>query len=114
VLVNYREQAKDAEEVVFIIEKAGGEAFPFQADVGVRGAVNEMVAEAVKRFGGVGYLGTINGEVYLGNQKLPIEVPRVRDQRERKEVPLRSYERLQEPRNGDEGELEADSSWVEL
>jgi len=56
VVVNYREQAKDAEEVVSIIEKAGGEAFPFQADVGVRGAVNEMVAEAVKRFGGVDIL----------------------------------------------------------
>jgi hypothetical protein len=32
-------------------------------------------------------------------------VPRVRDQRERKEVQLRSYERLQEPRSGDEGVL---------
>ena len=56
VVVNYREQAKDAEEVVSIIGKAGGEAFPFQADVGVKGAVNEMVAEAVKRFGGVDIL----------------------------------------------------------
>ena len=56
VVVNYREHAKDAEEVVSIIEKAGGEAFPFQADVGVRGAVNKMVAEAMRRFGGVDIL----------------------------------------------------------
>ncbi len=56
VVVNYRQQAKEAEEVVSLIEKAGGEAFPFQADVSVRGAVNEMVAETVKRFGGVDIL----------------------------------------------------------
>ena len=56
VAVNYCQQAKEAEEVVSIIEKAGGEAFSFQADVGMRGAVNEMVAEVVERFGGVDIL----------------------------------------------------------
>ena len=56
MVANYRQQAKDAEEVVSIIEKARGEAFAFQADVGVRGAVNETVSEAVKRFGGVDIL----------------------------------------------------------
>jgi putative transposase len=50
-------------------------------------------------------MGKQGDSVYLGDQKLPIEVPRVRDQRERKEVPLRSYERLQEPGGGDEGAL---------
>jgi transposase-like protein len=39
------------------------------------------------------------------DQKLPIWVPRVRDQGERKEVRLKSYEQLQEPRDRDEGVL---------
>ncbi len=56
VVVNYREQAREAEEVVSIIKKAGGEAFAFQADVSIRDAVNEMVAEALRRFGGVDIL----------------------------------------------------------
>jgi len=41
-------------------------------------------------------------------------VPRVRDQREGKEVRLKSYEQLQEPRDRDEGGVETDSSWIEL
>jgi putative transposase len=45
------------------------------------------------------------GSVYLRDQKVPILVPRVRNQQEGREIPLRSYERLQEPRNGDEGVL---------
>jgi len=40
----------------------------------------------------------------LSDQKLPIMVPRVRDRGEGKDR-LRSYERLQEPRSGDEGVL---------
>jgi transposase-like protein len=43
--------------------------------------------------------------VYLGDQKLPIEVPRVRDQHRHVEVPLPTYERLQQPRTGDTGLL---------
>ena len=43
--------------------------------------------------------------VYLLDQKLPIMIPRVRDQRERKEVRLKSYERLQGSRDRDEGVL---------
>jgi transposase-like protein len=39
------------------------------------------------------------------DQKLPIVVPRVRDQGEGKEIRLRSYERLQEPRDREEGVL---------
>ena len=45
------------------------------------------------------------GSVYLRDQKVPIQVPRVRNQHEGKEIPLRSYERLQAPREGDEGVL---------
>lgn len=39
------------------------------------------------------------------DQKLPILVPRVRDQRAGREVRLKSYERLQEPRDREEGVL---------
>ena len=77
--------------------------------------VKEVLEQEVKQLAGERYQrgglpghdrwGKQGGSVYLGDQKLPIEVPRVRDQRERKEVPLRSYERLQEPRSGDEGVL---------
>ena len=69
--------------------------------------VRQLAGERYKRNGLPGYdrWGKQGGFVYLSDQKLPIEVPRVRDQRERKEVPLRSYERLQEPRGGDEGVL---------
>jgi transposase-like protein len=69
--------------------------------------VRQLAGERYKRNGFAGYdrWGKQGGFVYLLDQKLPIEVPRVRDQRERKEVSLRSYERLQEPRGGDEGVL---------
>ena len=56
VVVNYREKGREAEEVVEMIRGEGGEAFSFRADVADRGAVNEMVGEAVKRFGGVDIL----------------------------------------------------------
>jgi putative transposase len=41
----------------------------------------------------------------LLDQKLPILVSRVRDQRESKEIRLRSYKQLQVPRDRDEGML---------
>lgn len=37
------------------------------------------------------------GSVYLQDQKLPITVPRVRNKNDNKEIPLESYEKLQEP-----------------
>jgi len=45
------------------------------------------------------------GSVYLADQKLPIEVPRVRDRLRNQEVPLPTYERLQVPRALDTGLL---------
>ena len=38
------------------------------------------------------------GSIYLADQKIPIQVPRVRDRLRNVEVPLPLYERLQEPR----------------
>jgi len=49
--------------------------------------------------------GSQRGSVYLADQKLPVEVPRVRDVEVGKEVALRAYEALQTPRRMDEGLL---------
>jgi putative transposase len=43
------------------------------------------------------------GSVYLADQKLPIEVPRVRDRIAGKEVALPAYRQFQSPRGADEG-----------
>src|SRR6202521_2978248 len=43
------------------------------------------------------------GSIYLADQKIPIQVPRVRDRVRNLEVPLPIYERLQEPRALDTG-----------
>jgi putative transposase len=45
------------------------------------------------------------GSIYLADRKIPIEVPRVRDRLRNQEVPLPTYERLQEPRALDTGLL---------
>ena len=69
--------------------------------------VTALAGERYKRQGITGYdrWGKQWGSVYLRDQKVPIQVPRVRNPPEDKEIRLRSYERLQEPRNGDEGVL---------
>jgi transposase-like protein len=69
--------------------------------------VTALAGERYKRQGmaGCDRWGKQWGSVYLRDQKVPIQVPRVRNQPEDKEIRLRSYERLQEPRNGDEGVL---------
>jgi putative transposase len=46
------------------------------------------------------------GSIYLADQKIPIEVPRVRDRLRNQEVPLPTYERLQAPRGLDSGLLQ--------
>ena len=43
--------------------------------------------------------------MYLGDQKLPVDVPRVRDVDSGTEVSLPAYQALQRPRNMDEGLL---------
>ena len=47
--------------------------------------------------------GAQRGSIYLADQKLPIAVPRVRDRREGREVPLATYAQLQQPRAQDAG-----------
>ncbi len=51
VIVNYVGNEKAAQEVVAEIKQAGGEAYPFQADVGNKAEVQAMVDFAVKKFG---------------------------------------------------------------
>jgi len=50
-----------------------------------------------------GRWGSQGGSVYLLDQKLPVDVPRVRDLGADAEVPLPSYRALQKPRKMDEG-----------
>lgn len=47
--------------------------------------------------------GQQSGSIFLADQKLPVTVPRVRDQRERRETPLATYAALQTPRSNDIG-----------
>ena len=49
--------------------------------------------------------GSQRGSVYLGDQKLPVEVPRVRNVDDDSEVSLDAYQALQTPRNMDQGLL---------
>jgi transposase-like protein len=47
--------------------------------------------------------GRQQGSIDLADQKLPLQVPRVRDRQAGTEVPLQTYARLQQPRAADEG-----------
>ena len=47
--------------------------------------------------------GAQDGSIYLADQKLPVVVPRVRDRRDHREVPLATYAALQAPRAQDAG-----------
>ena len=56
VAVNYAGNHAAAEEVVALIEAAGGQAFMVQADVGDSAAVDAMVKSVVERFGSIDIL----------------------------------------------------------
>lgn len=47
--------------------------------------------------------GKQKGSIFLADQKLPVTVPRVRDRKEKREVPLSTYTALQTPRSNDLG-----------
>ncbi len=77
-------------------------------------SVNELLQHEVEELAGPRYerqkekerenyrWGQQNGSVYLGEQKLPVEVPRVRNLTTGKEVTLEPYKRLQRPTDLDE------------
>ena len=79
-------------------------------------AVADLLQEEVTRLAGPRYdrkatdqacrrWGNQSGSVYLADQKLPIQVPRVRNVERQTEVPLAPYQALQQPRQVDEGLL---------
>ena len=79
-------------------------------------AVEEQLQQEVAQLAGVRYArkaddqacrrwGQQKGSVYLADQKLPIQVPRVRNVKAQTEVPLATYEAFQQPRALDEGLL---------
>lgn len=57
-----------------------------------------LVGKAHQRGKPAGPWGSNPGSIYLGDQKVAIEVPRARNRRTGKEIKLASYERLQSPR----------------
>lgn len=70
--------------------------------------VEQLAGPRYARAGGVeGYVrwGRQGGSIYLADQKLPVQVPRVRDGRRKGEIELQAYRQLQQPREQDEGVL---------
>ena len=89
------------------------EAIQLLIPLGLR-AVDEELQRAVLELAGPRYQrkesdqplrrwGSQRGSVYLGDQKLPVDVPRVRDVDNDREVSLLAYQALQTPRKMDEG-----------
>ncbi len=79
--------------------------------LGLRAVEEELQAEVRAKVGGGRHdrtggdnkrWGQNPGSVFVGDQKLKINVPRVRNVRAREEVPLKSYQRLQDPGHLDE------------
>lgn len=56
VAVNYLDNPEQADEVVRLIQKMGGEAFAVQADVSRKEEVDRMIEQVVKRFGQIDVL----------------------------------------------------------
>lgn len=68
----------------------------------LQGEVLELAGSRYSRGGTVKRWGCNPGSVFIGDQKLKVNVPRVRDVVGDCEVPLKSYERLQSPAHVDE------------
>ena len=106
-----------APEAVAQVEDLDGriEAIQLLIPLGLQ-AVTEELQRAVVELAGPRYQrkasdqplrrwGSQRGSVYLGDQKLPVDVPRVRNVDSATEVSLYAYQALQTPRNMDEGLL---------
>ena len=79
--------------------------------------VEESLQQEVERLAGPRYArqggmpgvvryGKQPGSIYLADQKLGIKVPRARNLQHNREVPLRTYQQLQQPRAADQGVLQ--------
>jgi putative transposase len=72
--------------------------------------VNKLLQDEVKQLAGLkGKHNKVNtrwggqwGSVYLGGQKIPVRIPRVRNKILDEEVPLENYHKLQQPHHSDE------------
>ena len=75
--------------------------------------IRELLQEEVTQLAGARYArndehgnskrwGKQRGSVYLAEQKVPVEVPRVRDVKANREIPLATYQGLQQPAVHDE------------
>ena len=67
--------------------------------------VKSLAGEKHSRDGVNARWGRQNGSVYLRDQKFPIQVPRVRNISDNREVRLESYDRFQQPFDNDNGAL---------
>ena len=69
--------------------------------------VVQLAGERYKRNGIAGYSrwGSQKGSIYVQDQRIPMLIPRVRDTKNKREVSLSTYERLQSPAQADEGLL---------
>lgn len=65
--------------------------------------VEKLAGHRYRHEGGPSRWGKQPGSIYLGDEKFRIEIPRVRDVEKSAEIPLVSYERLQQPKALDEG-----------
>ena len=71
----------------------------------------EVIALAGKRYSRTGGLPGVvrwsqqRGSVYLGHQKVAVTYRRLRDRAKNQEIPLRTYQALQQPRQADDGIL---------
>lgn len=86
VIINYFSGKERAERVAAKVEAAGGRALVYGADIRDRGAVREMVAQAVKNFGGIDFL--INNARHLHPKKSFLELDWEEDMRSQLEIHL--------------------------
>src|SRR5690348_3809710 len=56
VVVNYLGSRMEAEEVVYLVEQAGGEAISIKADVSVKPEVDAMILQVMERYGRINVL----------------------------------------------------------
>lgn len=99
--------AEDVDSTVALIQALIPVGLEAVAEV-LEAEVTALAGEWYRRQGGRPGLvrwSRARGSVYLADQKLPITYTRVRDLPGKREVPLRTYQRLQAPRSADRGVL---------
>ena len=82
----------------------GLRAFEEVLEAGVAALAGERYQRDGRQPGHVRWT-TQGGSIYLGDQKIPVRVTRVRNQVTNREVPLATYQKFQAPRGLDDGLL---------